>query len=228
MFAKKYQGQPVDLQGHMLFGEPDLREFCACVPDQSYYCIEVDIINRISMNEDGYFDFTKDMIDVGAGIGEYPCILPFNHNYIFEPDKRRLWMCHANLLNHNKWDNSTTYQMALSDGEGMVTIMENSTVTYKNVDAKTLDSYNLTNIGFIKIDVEGFEEQVIRGGIKTIIENNFPPILFECWPVGYTGGADMPRMTQENKDRLFSLLETFGYEVLECWGDWETHLAVHK
>ena len=34
------------------------------------------------------------------------------------------------------------------------------------------------------IDVEGFEEKVIRGGLLTIISNNYPPILFECWRAG--------------------------------------------
>jgi len=37
-----------------------------------------------------------------------------------------------------------------------------------DVELRTLDSYNFQNVGLIKIDVEGFEEQVLRGGIETI------------------------------------------------------------
>ena len=46
---------------------------------------------------------------------------------------------------------------------------------------KTLDSFNLTNINFIKIDVEGHEEFVLRGAVKTLANNNYPKILFESW-----------------------------------------------
>jgi hypothetical protein len=33
---------------------------------------------------------------------------------------------------------------------------------------KTLDSFNLTNVGFVKIDVEGHEEAVLHGGRETL------------------------------------------------------------
>ena len=85
-----------------------------------------------------------------------------------------------------------------------------------------LDSFNIENVGLIKIDVEGFEEKVIRGSLLTIIKSNYPPILFECWDVNFCN------MTQEKHDSLFNLLKTLGYEIFEYWGDFETHLAVHK
>jgi FkbM family methyltransferase len=37
-------------------------------------------------------------------------------------------------------------------------------------------------IGLIKIDVEGFEQKVLRGAKETIKQNGYPPILFEAWP----------------------------------------------
>lgn len=36
------------------------------------------------------------------------------------------------------------------------------------VQVRTLDSFGFTDVGFMKIDVEGFEEQVLRGGVNTI------------------------------------------------------------
>ena len=93
-------------------------------------------------------------------------------------------------------------------------------------ETKTLDSFNIENVGFIKIDVEGFEEKVIRGGLLTIIKSNYPPILFECWQVGYN--TICGQMTQEKHDSLYNLLKTLGYEIFEGWGDDATHLAVHK
>jgi hypothetical protein len=37
-----------------------------------------------------------------------------------------------------------------------------------NVETKRLDDYNLENVGFIKIDVEGHELKVINGAMRTI------------------------------------------------------------
>lgn len=85
-----------------------------------------------------------------------------------------------------------------------------------------LDELNLSNIGFIKIDVEGMEEKVLRGGVGTIVRNNYPPILFELWNVGFYN------MTQEKHDSLKNFLESLGYEILWKWGDDSTHLAIHK
>lgn len=47
------------------------------------------------------------------------------------------------------------------------------------VEVKTLDSYGLfSDVDFIKMDVEGYEPNIIRGGMKTI-ESNWPVILCE-------------------------------------------------
>ena len=52
----------------------------------------------------------------------------------------------------------------------------------ETVDLKTLDSYEIKkNIIFIKIDVEGNELEVIKGGYNTLQQHSFPPILFEVW-----------------------------------------------
>lgn len=46
------------------------------------------------------------------------------------------------------------------------------------VTIKPLDDYQLTDVGFIKIDVEGHEQAVLRGARKTI-EQNHPLFLIE-------------------------------------------------
>ena len=45
-----------------------------------------------------------------------------------------------------------------------------------NVAVKRLDDFQLNNIGFIKMDVEGFELEAIKGGRETILRNR--PALF--------------------------------------------------
>lgn len=48
-----------------------------------------------------------------------------------------------------------------------------------NVPQHTLDSYNFTDVDIIKIDVEGYEFQVLEGAVQTIA-NNRPIIQIEC------------------------------------------------
>ena len=201
------------------------------------YCFEVNIINKIIENDERYFDFSKSMIDIGSEYGEYSYILPFNYSYLFDGNKDKCIIAQFNMLLHNKSNQFTYYNTLLSDKienvqyNGFHTnytdFIKNGEYNYLlndsiNIQSTILDSYNLNDIGFIKIDVEGMEEKVLRGGLGTIIRNNYPPILFELWDVGYYG------MTKEKHDSLQNFLESFGYEILWHWGDYETHLAIHK
>lgn len=84
------------------------------------------------------------------------------------------------------------HNCALGDKEGvsvMPLIPPNQNVNYGgfkvgtqsklgtvNVAIKTLDSFNFENVGFIKIDVEGYEEKVLRGAEKLI--EKCRPILY--------------------------------------------------
>ena len=228
LYSKRYCDTEKSLKDNFLFTEESLqtlKDYTGAY--KNFYCYEADIIEHISHNKEGYFDFSKGMIDIGAAIGEYAANLDFKKIYVFEPDKKLLWTCHANLVNADKEDKAETFQVALSDKEGEDTIFVNGVEEFRKVPVKTLDSFNLKDIGFIKIDVEGFEEKVIRGGLLTIISNNYPPILFECWKAGQIT-QDGTVFTQEKRDSLFNLLRTLGYEILEGWGNIDTHLAVHK
>jgi FkbM family methyltransferase len=49
------------------------------------------------------------------------------------------------------------------------------------VPTRTLDSYDLRNIGFIKVDVEGHEQAVLRGARETIARDR-PVLLLEMEP----------------------------------------------
>jgi len=221
LYLKKYLNNAIDIGDSILMDENTLNILKTDTDYTTPHCLDVNTINKIKLNEKLYFDFSKNFVDVGAGCGEYCSLLNFKNNYVFEPCKEMMWICHANLANQKKIKNSYTYQSALSNNAEEIKISTNGTIE-SSIVAKTLDSFDIRNVGLIKIDVEGFEEKVIRGGLMTIISNNYPPILFKCWNVGHH------EMTQEKRGSLFNLLKTLGYEIFEYWGDRELHLAVHE
>jgi FkbM family methyltransferase len=75
----------------------------------------------------------------------------------------------------------------------------------------TLDSYNIQNIGFIKMDVENNELNVLKGAVNTIKNSEYPSILFES-------NCENPA--------LFGFLKTeFGYKIISVSGTANMYLA---
>ena len=223
---KQYLKDTVLIPDDGYFCNYDYRRF---IDSEEIYCSEVNIINKILANEDNYFDFSKNIIDIGSCLGTYSFILPFNYSYMFEGNKKSCIIAEFNMLLHNKEYNFTQYITLLSDKKedipynGFETIYSFNDIPFSDkVPSTILDEYNLDNIGFIKIDVEGMEYKVLKGGVKTIKKNNYPPILFELWPVGHN------EMTEEKHQQLVDFLEDLGYEILWEWGQFDTHLAIHK
>jgi FkbM family methyltransferase len=70
-----------------------------------------------------------------------------------------------------------------------------------DVYVDTLDSFKFDNIGFIKIDVEGFEEQVLMGGRETILQ---------CKPIMYIEDD-----RREKSASLRKYIEGLGYTIEE-------------
>ena len=201
--------------------------------DNDAYFMEANILSKINLNEEGYFNFNKAIIDIGAYVGCYSFRSFFKYVYAFEPNKIMFTCLNMNLLIHNKLKYSKTFNVLLSDKkedinyDGMATYLADINAPFNKQDSQIvksniLDEFNCENVGLIKIDVEGMEEKVLRGGLGTIIRNNYPPILFECWEIGWNG------MTREKQDSMKYFLNNLGYTILWNWGDNETHLAIHK
>jgi Methyltransferase FkbM domain len=70
----------------------------------------------------------------------------------------------------------------------------------RQVPVHTLDSYQLDDVALLKIDVEGMEADVIRGGLDTIRRNR-PVIFAEAWDAGY-------------EQATAELLEPLGYRMV--------------
>jgi len=164
-----------------------------------------------------YANPEKECVDIGARIGlftvELGKLAKRVHSFEFSP-KNYNYLC-TNVLVRDLSHRVTTYPAALSDQFGNDT--SNNPVT-------TLDSFQLKNINFIKIDVEGREENVLRGAVDTIRRNDHPPILFESWPERYMDAA-----AREKRTSLFSFLDSIGYVVQKIHkGAGEMSLATKK
>lgn len=134
-------------------------------------------------------------LDVGANRGTYTHVLAklCSHVHAFEPNPKM-----HGLLARALPRNATAYQVALSDTNGGTTdlIVPLYGTKFSNVGAslnprkaerphgvvpverRTLDSYGFEDVGFIKIDVEGFEQAVLTGARDTIARCR-PTILVE-------------------------------------------------
>lgn len=208
-------------------------------------CWEGDIIAQIWENKYNWFDFSKSLIDIGAGAGEYPIFAGFSHSYAFEPNKERRCLIYANMISSDHIYDIDVFPYAISDTSGVREFngwSEDNTISKTNaynddkymVEYRSLDSFNLTNIGLIKIDIEGYEYYAVKSGIGTIIRNKYPPLLIEIWTPeqfeSFFKDDDKRLIYIERQRNLLDLLHELGYEMIldPSLGDWETKFFIHK
>jgi len=144
-----------------------------------------------------FCDKQKIMLDIGAHTGTYAINLSSYSKKVvcFEPQKSTYYaLCgsislsnlsnvidchHIGLGNINQVGKQTLY-ITSEDGGGSSLIQCNQeNISMETVEIRTLDSFQLDNIGFIKMDVEGNEYNILEGAKETLIKSNYPTILFE-------------------------------------------------
>jgi FkbM family methyltransferase len=139
-------------------------------------------------------DPAKDAIDAGANKGVYTHVMAewARHVHAFEPNPSM-----HRLLQRTAARNVTIHEVALANRSGTAELRipigskgysnqgaSLSTVkTMRNfasvtVETKRIDDYGFDAVGFIKIDVEGFEDEVIAGAADTIARCR-PSLLVE-------------------------------------------------
>ncbi len=131
-------------------------------------------------------------VDIGARVGEWsrPMSEVFNKVISFEP--RQKW-CEC-FIKNVKMKDVELYQCGLSNEDGWATMDGNSfrqghsadgVINYleegEGMQLKTLDSFNIPKIDFMKIDVDGLEMKVILGGEATLLRTK-PVMMIECCP----------------------------------------------
>ncbi len=158
----------------------------------------------------------RNCIDVGAHCGLWSMHLSilFGKTYAFEPME-----VHRRCYERNVKGNHEMFPYALGDEEKTLKLFyrpwsTGDTGAYTDQDeadlydvpVKTLDSFDLKDIDFIKMDCEGYEYFVLQGGKQTIAENR--PVLV----VEQKGTAEKLGI---GKTEAIEWLKSRGYETKE-------------
>jgi FkbM family methyltransferase len=184
------------------------------------------------------------VLDIGANLGTF-CVplarkIPTLKFHAFEPQRIIYYQLCANTI-INSLGNVYTYEAGLSNQEADIELEVPDYTAETNIGAfsidkevreneyecktsggkekiilMTLDSIGFENVRLLKIDVEGHELEVLRGGIKTIKANNYPPIIFEAWT--------WKPWYQEKRKSLLDYLKGHGYEIQQLG---ENNIAKH-
>jgi len=197
----------------------------------------IDYYNNCGLFESGLIDWSKQFcskdrifLDIGSHTGTYAISLA-DHSagvYAFEPQRMTYYALCGSVALSNKTNihciNSglgSTEQfgpMELNiisqDGGGSTLMPVDGILNKEIVNIITLDSLHLTNIGFIKMDIEGNEINAIKGGLETLKNSGYPPILFE---------ANNPSASGD----LFNLLTSISYRIVPVTGANNMFLACH-
>ena len=174
------------------------------------------------------------VLDIGANLGSYVIpvakLFPALKFYSFEPQRIIYYQLCSNII-INAIDNVYAINKGLSDeGDTIKTVVpdyaketnigafsldmevrnnnyECATVgAVEEMQIEVLDDYKFNNVKLIKIDVEGLELNVIKGSLKTLEENNYPPIIFEAWTY--------KPWFQPRRKELYQYIESLGYKII--------------
>lgn len=149
-------------------------------------------------------------VDIGGhcGLWSRPLSYIFKEVHAFEPVAAHRECFEKNLAGRENW---ALYPFALGDREGPISLHSgpnSSGDTYVKAGGehvaqmRTLDSFELTGVDFIKIDTEGHEYFVLKGGEQTIRRDK-PAIIVEQKP---------------GKGSQFGLGDRDAVELLKSWG----------
>ncbi|MFA6189492.1 MAG: FkbM family methyltransferase [Sulfuricurvum sp.] len=177
------------------------------IPDQQ----EILLLRKLALKHQKNTIF----LDIGANIGSYSvCMMDLcDHIIAFEPHPYTAKRCKMNFL-LNDLSESNVQQLALADQTGKIYFSDfggSSTVNHIiddtngiEVNVSTLDNFILENTYpkdkkyILKVDVEGFEEQLFLGGKDFLTNYDIVGIVFECF----------------SEQNVFDLLHSYGYNTI--------------
>lgn len=165
-------------------------------------------------------------IDAGAHWGLWAEVMAqrFKHVACFEPLPENQVALKARMA---KFDNVAIYDAALGQRIGNGTLLDpikagghsKHYVDFGKGETKvlTIDGCNITEVDFIKIDCEGADFLVLKGGLQTVIRYK-PVIIIERLP-RFEARYGIP------EDAIPQLMEELGYRLAEH--HWRDSIYVH-
>lgn len=157
--------------------------------------------------------------------------------YAFEAQRLVYYQLCGNLI-LNRLDNVHAFHLAIGEDDGFIKIPMIDYQSSENIGGFSLDQdirnkvsavaldqnriaeqvtmKKLDSISFpkladlIKIDVEGFELRVLKGGAGLLEASNFPPLILEAW---------RDEWFQKQRTELMSHLQWLGYQCFEMFDE---------
>lgn len=201
-----------------------------------------------------YYRPNSNILDIGGFIGTVSLVLSeiIDEGYkihVFEP---QYFEClNKNIIDNNLENVIIPYKYGLSHingfipnnninfnepgnygGRDLTTLYDKTLEEYtideteNCIELKRLDDFKFDNIGLIKLDVEGFELLVLKGGIETLKNNNFPTIFIEIWDTNCWRNKDNTRsFYKQNKKDIIAFLIDLKYKMV--WNRNDDYIFKH-
>jgi FkbM family methyltransferase len=172
----------------------------------NHHCKETFLISKPFLKSGGF------AVDIGCRDGEYTRYLAsvYGKTYCFDP---RVMQRFADNVDLNKVVHfgcaigEQRKKIVMSGGQHKLDFLR-----MKEYPCFTLDDFQLGDISYIKIDVEGYEARVLKGAIETIVKYR-PLIVIEQNDVTLAG---------QSKYEAKRFLEAIGYKtVATCARGWD-------
>lgn len=187
------------------------------------YGIEIGRISKIIANKYP----SMSIIDIGANIGDTAAIIRNqvdNEIICIEGDEYCFNFLEKNIKQLKKTlafrqflgEKNEEMNVKIEKSKWNTTIIPQAGISKETLDIKTLDSFLKKNLGdvkskFIKIDTEGFDVKIIRGGVDFIM-NNKPVIFFEY------NRKNMNKINEKGIDTIH-ILRDLGYNNILFYED---------
>ncbi len=166
------------------------------------------------------------VVDVGANIGFFSVTMARRTDVrllAFEPDPQNYLGLDKVISENGLGSRIHSYMLALSDrsGAGLLYLSDLAPTDHKLIKSRSSKTVEIsmvqldeffaqhsdhakTPISLIKIDVQGAELLVLRGMQRTLVSNNYPPMLVEYSPNDLALAGTTPK-------EFFSTFEILGY-----------------
>lgn len=156
--------------------------------------------------------------DIGANVGSYTLLasgIAKSNTVCFEPSAGTFQTLSNNIRLNTLEERVRAYNLALGNEAGFLNFTEGEDTTnhvlkesdiaaFSKVEVARLDDLNEKTPSLIKIDVEGFETEVLKGANAILHDPTFKAIIIELNGSGYRYGFDEKDIHQKLVDLGFA------------------------